>query len=176
VEQLTHLKNVANENTKFGNPDEGIYRKIGDAYRSVVDSVAPPELRELNRKWATYQQLHQLGEKATGQMRGEAQTGLDALLNRAKQHALGASAGASIGGAVAGPIGAGAGSIIGGIIGPKLGKAAGQALQNAIDSGAFQSLKPSQQLAVKVAAKAGRNSDVLRLLGKSVAIEEATAQ
>lgn len=175
VEQLTHLKNVANENTKFGNPDEGIYRKVGDAFRNVVDTVAP-ELTDLNRKYAVYQQLNHLGEKATGQMRGEAQTGLDALLNKAKAHALGASAGASVGGAIAGPIGAGAGSIIGGMIGPKLGKAAGQALQNAIDNGAFSALKPSQQLAVKVAAKAGRNSDVLRLLGKSVTLEEATAQ
>jgi hypothetical protein len=175
VEQLTHLKNVANSNTKFGNPDEGIYRQVGNAYRQVVDSVAP-ELTELNKKYALYQQLHQLGEKATGQMRGESQTGLDALLVKAKAHALGATAGASIGGAVAGPIGAGAGSILGGIIGPKLGKAAGQALQNAIDNGAFQALKPSQQLAVKVAAKAGRNSDVLRLLGKSLTMEEATAQ
>lgn len=175
VEQLTHLKNVANANTKFGNPDEGIYRQVGNAYRQVVDSVAP-ELTDLNRKYAVYQQLNQLGEKATGQMRGEAQTGLDALLGKAKAHALGATAGANVGGAIAGPMGAAAGGVLGGIIGPKLGKAAGQALQNAIDAGTFSALKPSQQLAVKVAAKAGRNSDVLRLLGKSVAMEQAAAQ
>jgi hypothetical protein len=175
VEQLTHLKNVANANTKFGNPDEGIYRQVGNAYRQVVDSVAP-ELTDLNKKWAVYQNLNQLGEKATAQMRGEAQTGLDALLSRAKGHAIGASAGASLGGMVAGPIGAGAGSIIGGIAGPKLGKAAAQALQNAVDNGALQSLKPSQRVALKAAAAAGKNADVLRLLGKSAVQEELVSQ
>jgi hypothetical protein len=175
VDQLLKLREWANENTNFGAPDEGIYRKVGDAYRQMVNKLAP-QLTDLNNKWHTYAELDKLGKKATGQMRDEAEGIGSKVASALKAHTAGAAAGGALGYQVAGPVGGAVGSIAGGIIGPKLGKAAGQALQNAIDNGAFQALKPSQQLAVKVAAKAGRNSDVLRLLGKSVTFEEATAQ
>src|SRR3954462_1592555 len=174
VEQLTHLKNAANENTHFGAADQGIYRKVGDAYRKVSDAVAP-ELTDLNRKYAKYQDLRELAAKAVGQMRGEGETGLSSLVSKGVHHALGGEVGAAVGGATGIPGASTVGRLVGTTYGPRLEAAAKQAIQNAIDTGAFNALKPSQQIAVKAAAAAGRNSDVIRLLGKSVAMEQAAA-
>lgn len=175
VEQLTHLKNVANENTHFGSADQGIYRKVGDAYRQVADTVAP-ELTELNKKYQKYQDLRALASKAVGQMRGESETGLTSLLAKGVHHATGGEVGSAIGAATGIPGASTVGRILGTTYGPKLGASAKQALQNAIDSGAFSALQPSKQIAVKAAAAAGRNSDVIRLLGRSVTMEQAAAQ
>lgn len=67
---------------------------------------------------------------------------------RAASHTVGAALDAKLGYDVAGLVGGFVGGVVGGIAGPKLTKATVQAFPNAVDNGAFSSLKPAQQNAL----------------------------
>ena len=174
VDDLIHLKQLANGKTSFNSPDadKSLWRGIGDAYRKVAGVIAP-ETIPLNQDYQKYKDLEQIVEQNIARGKGTTDSGLTALGKKMASHGMGAAAGASLGGAILGPVGAAAGSVAGGIIGPKLSKAAAQAIQNAVDAGAFQQFHPLKQQLIKAAAQVGDNAAVIRLLGTSVTQERA---
>jgi hypothetical protein len=178
VNDLIKLKQTANNKTSFSSADweHEVWGKVGNVYRSTANQVAP-EMKPLNQAWQKYADLEKEIDKNVLQGKGTTKSGLDALLNRAASHGVGASVGASIGGAVGGPVGAGVGAAVGGIAGPKIAKTAQQMLQNAIDSGAFSGLSKSGQRLAVAAAKVGDMKTLNRLLGgagQEIAREGAT--
>ncbi len=177
VDDIIHLKQNANGRTNFNSPDadKSLWRGIGDAYRSAADTLAP-ETTPLNREYQKYKDLEQIIDQNIARGKGTTPSGLTALGDRMAHRGMGAAAGASIGGAVAGAPGAAVGSVAGGIFGPKVGKAAARALQNAVDSGAFKSLAPAKQAALRGMAAIGDNAGILKLLGVSATEESAAGQ
>jgi hypothetical protein len=178
VNDLIKLKQTANNKTSFSSADweHEVWGKVGNVYRSTANQVAP-EMKPLNQAWQKYADLEKEIDKNVLQGKGTTKSGLDALLNRAASHGVGASVGASIGGAVGGPVGAGVGAAVGGIAGPKIAKTAQQMLQNAVDSGAFSGLSKSGQRLAVAAAKVGDMKTLNRLLGgagQEIAREGAT--
>jgi hypothetical protein len=177
LDDLLHMKQLANGRTNFQSADaeKSLWNKVGNAYRSAADSLAP-ETTPLNKDYAKYKDLEQIVDQNIARGKGTTQSGLDALLNRAASHGVGAAVGAKIGSA-AGPVGAAVGGLAGGIAGPKIAKTAQQMLQNAMDSGAFSGLSRSGQRLAVAAAKVGDMKTLNRLLGgagQEIAREGAT--
>lgn len=158
LDDLLHMKQLANGRTNFQSPDadKSLWNKVGNAYRSAADSLAP-ETTPLNKDYAKYKDLEQIVDQNIARGKGTTKSGLDALGEHVSARHVGAGIGAMFGGAP--------GAVIGSMAGPKVAKAAGQILQNAIDNGAFAGLSKSGQRLAVAAAKVGDMKTLNRLLG-----------
>jgi hypothetical protein len=165
LDDIVHLKQKANGRTTFNSPDAEVdlYKSIGDSYREAANKLAP-ETTPLNQDYAQYSQLAKVTGKNLAEGKGNTASGLDKLVQKAASHTIAAGVGGKLGNDLAGPWGGVIGGVVGGVAGPKLTKATIQAFQNAVDNGAFSALKPAQQNAIKLAARAGNNDAVVRLL------------
>lgn len=173
LDDLLHMKQLANGRTNFQSPDaeKSLWNKVGNAYRSVADTLAP-ETTPLNKDYQKYKALEEVIDKNIREGKGTTKSGLDALGEHVSARHVGAGIGAMLGGAP--------GAVFGSMVAPKVAKTAQQMLQNAIDNGAFQSLTKGSQALASAAARMGDTKTLLRVLSKGAAQETvregATAQ
>lgn len=173
LDDLLHMKQLANGRTNFQSADaeKSLWSKVGNAYRSVADTLAP-ETTPLNKDYQKYKDLEQVIDQNISRGKGTTKSGLDALGEHVSARHVGAGVGAMVGGAP--------GAVVGSMLGPKVAKTAQQMLQNAIDNGAFQSLSRGSQALASAAARMGDTKTLLRVLSKGAAQEtvreSATAQ
>jgi hypothetical protein len=173
LDDLLHMKQLANGRTNFQSADaeKSLWNKVGNAYRSVADSLAP-ETTPLNKDYQKYKDLEQIVDQNISRGKGTTRSGLDALGQHVSARHVGAGIGAMVGGAP--------GAVVGSMLGPKVAKTAQQMLQNAIDNGAFQGLSKGSQALASAAARMGDTKTLVRVLSKGAAQETvregATAQ
>jgi DNA-binding protein H-NS len=173
-DDLRDLRDSVRPKENWNNSDNALYRKIGNVYRAGMDDAVPGS-RELNRDYRRVEDLKEIVDLNI--TRGKANpSGADKLLSRLASHGAGVAVGAQLGHAIAGPYGGAAGGILGGVMSPKLVKTTAQMLQNAMDSGAFQTLTPLKQKVVLAAAKMGDNATVLKMLGQGATQAEVSSQ
>lgn len=164
LDDLLHMKQLANGRTNFQSPDaeKSLWNKVGSAYRSAADSLAP-ETTPLNKDYQKYKDLEQVIDQNVVRGKGTTKSGLDALGEHVSARHVGAGVGAMVGGAP--------GAVVGSMLGPKVAQTAQQLLQNAIDQGAFQSLSKGSQALASAAARMGDTKTVLRVLSSGAAKE-----
>jgi hypothetical protein len=165
IDDIKHLRDIVNEDTDWKDPKwtQTLAGKLGEAYRSVMDKVAP-ETTGLNRDYAQYKQLEALVDNNIAMGRGTTKSGLTALLEKGTSAGVGASIGYGAGRTIGGPFAGEAGAMLGAVAGPMLTKPAQQMLRNLGDSGMLSLPGPVKSLLQK-AVSAGDSETVTRLLG-----------
>jgi hypothetical protein len=168
LDDLIQMKQLANGRTNFQSPDaeKSLWNKVGNAYRSAADSLAP-ETTPLNKDFQKYKDLEQIVDQNIARGKGTTRSGLDALGEHVSARHVGAGVGAMVGGAP--------GAVVGSMLGPKVAKTAQQMLQNAIDNGAFQGLSKGSQALAAAAARMGDTKTLVRVLSKGAAQETVRA-
>lgn len=70
-DNVRHLRDGANGRTNWqaAPADQNLYKDVGNAYRQVLDKIAP-ETTQLNRDYATYKNLHTLADENASMRRG----------------------------------------------------------------------------------------------------------
>jgi hypothetical protein len=165
-DDLKYLRDGANGRTNFTSPDQEktLFRGIGNAYRSVMDRIAP-ETTQLNRDYVTYKNLESVIDKNVSYGRGVTKSGLDKAIRNGADHTIGAGIGATLGHATGIPGGAWVGAVAGGTLYPKLATRVGQAPKNAAVSGKLSGLSEPIRYAIHTAARIGDGKAVMSILG-----------
>lgn len=178
LDDLLHMKQAANGRTNFQsiNSEKSLWNNVGNAYRSAADTLAP-ETTPLNRDYQKYKDLEQVIDQNIARGKGTSPSGLDALLQRAVQHGVGATVGAGLGHVIGGPTGSAIGGLVGSFVGPKVGKIATQAVRNAADSGALpvipEGLKYAAKKAIGGMGQTVLSSSDLRNAGRQMVLPAA---